>query len=349
MHPMDLDSAPATYSKEFSMLESAGASSVRFDVYWNAVEWTAHGEYDGPTLARLDAVFASARAHRLKVILDVWSTPCWASSAPVSVTLGCGFGWWNNPVNRYPPVAASDYANFAVFVAQRWGADLAALELWNEPNGTDLGFLISTDQAADYARLVRAAYPAVKAVDPSLPVIMSLAGTDTTFLAELYADGVRGFYDGIAVHPYGDPVLSGLKAFRVYQVSQGDTKQLWVTEVGWPSNTVGEQGQAQNLTGTLGQLAALPYVAAAEIYDMHDKGSSSDPQDHFGLLDYGLNPKPAWSAFVAALKATPTPAVSTLPASNPAPAVMTSTTAAGTKHRHQGRQRHKRRRRRRRR
>src|SRR5207302_32065 len=48
-------------------------------------------------------------------------------------------------------------------------------------------------------RVRHAAYPAVKAVAPALPVLISMAGTDTSFLASLYADGVRGYYDGIAL------------------------------------------------------------------------------------------------------------------------------------------------------
>ncbi len=219
LHPMASDHYANTIEREFSLLQAAGADSVRFDIFWTAVEWSAKGDYDQPTLAWLDWVFAQARAHNLKVILDVWSTPCWASSAPASVSEGCAPGWWNQPVRYYPPVNPQDYADFCAFAARRWGPALAALELWNEPNGN---FLYASDQAAAYAALVRAAYPAVKRVAPNLPVLMSMAGTDTSFLARLYAHGVKGHYDGIAVHPYYEPTLAGLKAFRIYQVSQGD-------------------------------------------------------------------------------------------------------------------------------
>lgn len=297
LHPMASDENASLIQREFSLLQSAGATSVRFDVFWTAVEWTAKGDYDPKTLAWLDWVFAQAHAHGLKVILDVWSTPCWASSAPATMKLGCLPGWWNFPVRYYPPVNAQDYADFCAYAAKRWGYALAALELWNEPNGT---FLYASNKAAAYARLVTAAYPAVKAVAPHLPVIMSLAGTDTTFLSQLYAAGVKGHYDGIAVHPYGQPQLAGLKAFRAYQLSQGDSAPLWVTEIGWTTSLLALQPQAADVASALQQLSVLPYVADVDVYEMRDEGSDpTNPQDHFGLLKQNLTPKAGWNAFAS--------------------------------------------------
>src|SRR5205807_5841954 len=141
LHPLDQDRSVPAISSEFAMLQAAGATSVRFDVYWAAVEGTGTGRYDRGTLWWVDWVMWQARAHGLKVILDVWATPCWASSVPANVDPeGCGSGWWKHPVTRYPPVDPHSYAEFAAFAAKRWGSHLAALELWNEPNG---GFLVS--------------------------------------------------------------------------------------------------------------------------------------------------------------------------------------------------------------
>ncbi len=307
LHPMASDQSATLIQKEFSLLQAAGATSVRFDVFWTSVEWSAKGVYDAPTLSWLDWVFSQAQAHGLKVILDVWSTPCWASSAPVSVSLNCGYGWWNYPVRYYPPVNAQDYADFVAFAAKRWASALAAVELWNEPNGA---FLYGVNKAQAYSQLVEAAYPAVKAVEPQLPVIMSLAGTDTTFLSELYAYGVKGYYDGIAVHPYNQPYLDGLKAFRAFQLANGDSTPLYVTEVGWSSGSVGTYWQAVGVQMMLTELAALPYVAAVEIYDMRDD-SSTDPAGEFGMFDMSMTAKPAWSAFTSTLASLSQPVSAT--------------------------------------
>jgi arabinogalactan endo-1,4-beta-galactosidase len=306
LHPMDQDRGAAVILNEFGMLHHAGATSIRFDVYWSAVE-TEPGRYDDPTVRWIDWVMAEARARGLKVILDVWSTPCWDSSAPPSVDpKGCRPGWWHYPVGDYPPTNAEDYARFAAFAAERWGSDLAALELWNEPNGGQS--FRSSRPAADYAALVKAAYPAVKAVAPGLPVIMSLGGTDTRFLDELYFFGVQGYYDGVAVHPYNQPTFAGLTAFRSDQLAHGDADPLWVTEVGWSSATSTERGQARDVASALRQLAALPYVAAVEIYDMRDDPRDpGDPGSRFGLLYADMIPKPAWAAFASTLAALDAP------------------------------------------
>jgi arabinogalactan endo-1,4-beta-galactosidase len=301
LHPEATDSDPTVLRREFDMLHKAGANSVRFDIFWNSVEFQGRGVDDAATLARLDNVFAGARADHLKVILDLWSTPCWASSAPFLLLQNCSVGWWNRGVTRYPPRNPADYATFAVFAVRRWRVSLAALEIWNEPNSGQ--FLKGPAPAAEYAQLVEATYPVVKAVAPTLPVIASLGGTDTVFLGRLYSDGIRGNYDGIAVHPYDQPDLSGLRAFHAYQLSQGDSTPLWVTEVGWSSIVHGEAGQADDVASVLKQLAALQYVKAAEIYDMRDDGTDpTNPQDHFGLLYNDLAPKPAWRAFTRTLR-----------------------------------------------
>jgi polysaccharide biosynthesis protein PslG len=299
LHPMASDDSASTIEREFDLLQAAGADSVRFDIFWTAVEWSGKGQYDAKALAWLDWVLAQAQSHGLKVILDIWSTPCWASSAPVTMTLGCTYGWWSRPVRYYPPKNAQDYADFAAFAAKRWAPELAAVELWNEPNGN---FFYSQDKAGDYARLVRAAYPAIKAVAPNLPVLISMAGTDSSFLSELYADGVRGYYDGIAVHPYDQPALAGLIALRAYELSQADTAPIWVTEVGWSSATVGLGAQADDVTSVLRQLAALPYVSATELYELRDEAFNPlAPADNFGLIFDNFYPKPAWYAFVSSL------------------------------------------------
>jgi hypothetical protein len=301
LHPMDQDKSTTAITAEFQMLHAAGATSVRFDLYWSELE-TGLGQYDGPTLRWVDWVMRLAEANRLRVILDLDSTPCWASSVPATVDpAGCGYGWWNYPVGDYPPTKPGYFADFAAFAAKRWGWDLAALELWNEPNGGRS--FRSLHPGRDYAALVKAAYPAVKAVAPDLPVIMSLGGTDTRFLGYLYSWEVRGYYDGIAVHPYDQPTLAGLRAFRAYQLSRGDSTPLWVTEVGWSSVDGGQRLQAQNVVSALDQLAALPYVVAVELYEIRDAGANpGDPQAHFGLLTADLRPKAAWSAFATTLR-----------------------------------------------
>ena len=51
--------------------------------------------------------------------------------------------------------------------------------------------------------MLRAAYPAIKQANPSVPVLAgSLVGSNGVFLRALYAAGIKGYYDGLAVHFY---------------------------------------------------------------------------------------------------------------------------------------------------
>ena len=60
----------------------------------------------------------------------------------------------------------------------------------------------------------------------------SLAGADRPFLQKLYAAGIRGSYDGLAIHPYGE-ARAGTRWIHAAQVAAGDRTPLWITEFGW--------------------------------------------------------------------------------------------------------------------
>src|SRR3989442_1022252 len=93
-------------------------------------------------------------------------------------------------------------------VAARY-PQLAGIEIWNEPNMT-WAWAPSPDPAR-YTQLLRLAYDAVKAVNPSMPVIggslaanLSPAATSAStpirpFLQSMYDNGARGHLDGISI------------------------------------------------------------------------------------------------------------------------------------------------------
>ena len=61
----------------------------------------------------------------------------------------------------------------AKFVA-RYAGKIAAVEIWNEPNAVT--FWTPTPDPAAYVELLKAAYPKVKAVDPSVVVVSAGLG-----------------------------------------------------------------------------------------------------------------------------------------------------------------------------
>ncbi|HXX93388.1 MAG TPA: hypothetical protein VEN81_07125 [Planctomycetota bacterium] len=71
-------------------------------------------------------------------------------------------------------------------------------EVWNEPsNGT------GRDQtAADYAKIVVAAYDAAKASDPDCKIGIAAKSVALTYLDQAIAAGAKGHFDYLTLHPY---------------------------------------------------------------------------------------------------------------------------------------------------
>src|SRR5207253_3157386 len=112
---------------------------------------------------------------------------------------------------------------------------LAAIEIWNEPDHINEHFFAGPEKARRYAELVKLAYPAIKRANPAVAVIAgSLVGSNGVFLRALYAHGIKGYYDGLAVHYY-TLTLASVRAIRAVQLANGDQTPLWLDEFGWTS------------------------------------------------------------------------------------------------------------------
>jgi hypothetical protein len=305
LHSLWWGATDAEMDRELDLAAGAHSTVVRVDVAWGSIEPDAKGELAANYTAEIDRFVAGAQARGMKVIATLWGSPCWASTAPDSLKQGCAAGWWGRGVAAYPPANPADYADAARWMTGRYGTALAALEIWNEPNGWagNTPFWHADDPAGAYAALVRAAYPAAKAGNPAVPVLAgALAGSDTNFLQALYADGIMGSYDGLSSHPYADPGFARLSALHAAQLAAGDGTPVWATEFGYPTGAgpewhVSEADQASNLLRDFADIDTLPWVAAALIYDVRDDGTDpADMEDNFGLVHRDFSPKAGYEA-----------------------------------------------------
>ncbi len=299
--------ATASIDREVALAHSLHAAVVRAGVPWSALEPTGPGQISQAALSSLDRLMSDAAADGIHVIVFVDSTPCWASSAPTSLLRGCAPGV-DSKANAWPPSSPAYYASAVSYLARRYGPELAAIEIWNEPDQRNEDYFAGPDKARRYAAILRAAYPAIKQADPNVPVLAgSLVGYDGVFLRALYAAGIKGYYDGIAVHFYS-LTLASLRSFRAVQVASGDTKPLWLDEFGWSScwprhRIEAEQAcvtpkiQGRNITDMFRTLARTPYVAADVLYKL-----DSTPTESFGVLNDKGTPKPAFTALARALE-----------------------------------------------
>jgi hypothetical protein len=286
---------------ELSNLQSAGANTVRVDLAWRTLEWAGKGQYDPTYLSKLDTFMNEASARGVKVIATLACTPPWASS---------GKAWNDAPSNP------ADYGDFARYITARYGAKLAAVEAWNEPEINSN--LIAENLPLTYTAMVKELYRGAREGNSSVAVLAgALSYADTTFMNELYADGIAGHYDGISLHPYADQASPtntsvthsfkrGIEEMHSDQVAHGDSTPEWITEFGWftgsSTGAVTEQQQAQYTGEAFVVLSGFSYVEGATLYQLRDMGTNlSDPEDNFGLLHNDFTARAAYASFRSAM------------------------------------------------
>lgn len=313
-----------TWEQRIEVLDkmaAAGMKWVRVDMGWGSFQETGPNTYSQWYIDRADRVVDEARARGLNVLATIWWTPGWANG---------------NAGRETPPTNPADYGRFAGWVADHFKGRVAAWEIWNEPND---GFFKGT--AADYAELLKVAYPAIKAADPSSQVVLGgPTHNDTGWIQKVYEAGGAGNFDVMATHPYTGPSdlapeapddgniwrLSHVAAVYDLMKKWGDgDKEIWFTEFGWSSHPtqpgavnwmrgVTEQQQADYMVRALKYIGAEhPYVTNVFWYNERNTDTGNIHTDNFGLLYRDLTPKPAYLAVKAFLMGDGTPVTTPVP------------------------------------
>jgi len=232
--------------RQIALAKGLGAQVVRVDLSWRLLE-PGRGQFAKWYLDNVDALVAQARAQGLSIIFMFAQSPCWAIGRP---SCDVSYQW-------YPPQNPEDYASALVYLVRRYGrcgalngacirgyrSVVLAWEVWNEPNWGE-----SKLDAPTYAHLLTAAYGVAKRADARAIILGgSLAGADVDYLNALYAAGVQGSFDGLALHPYSgsrspdddsDPRWSyqgGVDDIRAVLRSHGGAP-IWITEIGWSTS-----------------------------------------------------------------------------------------------------------------
>jgi hypothetical protein len=288
-------------------LQHAGVRSVRIDLSWIMLQPDGPGSYYPWGIALVDRVIGMANDRGIKPLMTLWLTPPWANG---------------NKGERTLPDDPADYARVAGWAAERWRGKVVGWEIWNEPNSP--AYLQGADPVA-YTRLLRAAYPAIKAAAPETPVVFGgLEYNDTDWIARAYDAGAGGAFDVMGTHPYQgiadlDPfAIDGTKwtlrhagAVHELMAGHGDgDKPIWFTEFGWSTHGdvsnlnwlqgVSEADQADYLEQTADLVGReMPYVT--RIYWSCDRDlTAGDVQyRNYGLFRLDLSAKPALSTLDA--------------------------------------------------
>ncbi|HEY6759980.1 MAG TPA: cellulase family glycosylhydrolase [Baekduia sp.] len=300
------DESPTTLNHQLDVAQRVGAKQVRIGVQWRQLQPTGPDAYDATYLAAVDRTMAAASARHLKVVLFVTQTPCWASTAPASAKAACTATTTPYEVYRYPPADPATFAKMSSFLVARYQAGLAAYEVWNEPDQSNENYWAGPDKVARYVAMVKAAYGPLKQAAPKVPVLAgSFVGGNGKWLQAMYHAGIKGYYDGLAVHFYDLP-LYALKVTRQTQKANGDSKPEWLTEFGWNScyrkggpatreqhRCITPAVQASALNDLAKAVRNTSWLKSAILYQVDDENADY----RFGLFDTAGKRKPSYNVF----------------------------------------------------
>lgn len=222
----------------FDHLRALQVGWVKVQVSWKLYE-PEPDHYDARRIQELDDFISRAAAGGIEVLLSVAKAPEW--SRPTTDMDG-------------PPAEYADYADFMHYLATRYRGQVAAYELWNEPNlrrewnGAPLS-------AADFVALVRAGAQAVKAADPLALIVSGAPGPtgindcidaidDRVYLGAMLEAGVADMVDAIGAHPYGwaNPPDSSLASPDPAAPSHNDHPSFFFRDTLWDYSAILDQG-----------------------------------------------------------------------------------------------------------
>ncbi len=313
-----LTEADAAYMK------AGGIGSIRTPFTWAVIQSSAKGEYDWSST---DPVVEVAARNDLTVLPFLYSTPSWLTAK--ATTLPVENAHEKRAWSRFVEAAVERYGPGGRFwrehvdVPQR---PIRAWQIWNEANFFYFAFPVSPSR---YARALKIAHAAVKAVDPGATVLLSglfgkpdqggrMGMPAATFLQALYrVPGIKADFDGVALHPYAfhvadlEALVEGMREVVVRNRDRG--AGLYITEMGWGSqDDPGVVAFEQGIAGQARELRKAYRFLIANRRELNLKSTywyswKDNPEytecsfcDSVGLFRAGpgFKPKPAWNAFV---------------------------------------------------
>jgi len=250
-----------TTDRDLKKLSDAGFGWQKTLFQWRFIEPQQKGQYDWE---EADRIVKSSKAAGVKILARLDQQPAWARA--------------DHTAKNAPPDNMQDYADFISAFVTRYSSTspigrVDAIQIWNEQNLNNEwgGAPINEQQAQSYVSMLKAAYTAAKAADPTVTVVtggVAQTGTDNddarpddTYVRWMYEAGARPYFDVLGAHGHGykapptvspdeaesNPTYGGHRFFvfrrvedmRQIMVDNGDSdKQIWLLEFGWTSDTV---------------------------------------------------------------------------------------------------------------
>ena len=234
-------------------IKALGFNWVKVQMPWKYVE-PSQGNLQWGQWDNLVNAYSGAG---IKVLLSIPKAPDWARPLDDDKSV------------EGPPANPQTYANFVAAVAKRYAGKVQAIEVWNEQNLYYEAGGQGRVNVDSYMALLRAAYRAIKSVNPSMIVVSGAltptgapppwAIDDRQYLRMMYDRGLKSVCDAVGAHPSGfanppdahwpegDLPNKGyddhpsfffrntMEDYHNIMVRYGDgNKTIWPTEFGWP-------------------------------------------------------------------------------------------------------------------
>jgi O-antigen ligase len=297
--------------RALTMIRDGGFRWIRQRFPWSDIE-AEQGRHDWNAW---DRIVAAAEEHDLEIIAVLEATPPWARAPLDSAT------------PQAPPQDFAHYADFVKAFAARYAGPIDYVQIWDEPNLYPHWGERYTDPAG-YTHLLQAAYRAVKEAHPEAFVLTAgLAPnveeggrymSDIRFLQKMYEAGARGYFDILAIKPYGlwyepwdrrvlpqETNFSRPILLREVMVNHGDgDKAIWAVEFGWcalpatwtgwpaPWTSDSDEVQARRTVEAIERARdEWPWMGVLALQHFQPVAEADDPISGFSLITDDFEPR----------------------------------------------------------
>jgi len=329
--------------EQFQRLQTGGVKSMRIALDWPSLQPSKGGTINW---SGIDVMVERGAKHDIEMLPFLTGAPRWAVPViPVPgdpnakavahlPAAGAAATAWSGFVKA----AVARYGSTGSFWAENPGVPKRPLKVWQIWNEQNFKYFVAKPNPAEYGRLVKLSYTAIKSVDPSGKVLLGglfaypkgcakekrpKSICAPVFLEQMYkkTPGIKTKFSAAALHPYTGnytELKPYVQDFRTVLVANKDAaKPLWITELGWSSQPVdparnifakGPAGQAKQLTGAFNLLranAAKWKLQRLFWFSVDDAEGVCNFCPGSGLFSEGFVPKKAWYAYVKFTGGTP--------------------------------------------